>query len=93
MGKPNKNSGETKKVEEETGTAHLFCYLVKGVDGALSKDIWLIMSNTTMENVKAHQARCFQVEENRTIIIDKGIPYQGDKRFFTEEEFNKEIRN
>ena len=51
------------------------------------------MSNTTMENVKAHQARWFQVEENRTIIIDKGIPYQGGKRFFTEEEFNKEFRD
>lgn len=92
MGKKTKNSGETKKVEEGPGTVCLFCYLVEGMKGTPSKDLWLIMSNTTMEKVKAHQKRWFPGEEDRTIILDKGVPYQKEKRFFTEEEFNEEFK-
>ena len=40
------------------------------------------MSNTTMEKVKAHQKRWFPGEEDRTIILDKGMPYQKEKKVF-----------
>jgi len=93
MGKKTKNSGEgTKKVkEEEKGTVCLFCYLVEGMNGNVSKDLWMVMSNSTMDKVKDHQSRWFSGEEDRTIIVDKGVSYDGDKRSFTENEFNKEF--
>lgn len=87
MGKNKQNSGETKKVEEEKGTACLFCYLVEGMDGKVSKNLWLVMSNSTMDKVKAHQSRWFPGEEDRTIIVDKGIVYEDNKRTFTETEY------
>lgn len=88
MGKENTNSEEeTKKVEEEKGTSCLFCYLIEGLDGNVSKDVWMVMNNTTMSKAKAHQERWFPGEEDRTIIVDKGILYDSDKRSFTEEEF------
>jgi len=86
MGKNKQNSGESKKVEEK-GTVCLFCYLVEGLDGKTSKDLWLVMSNSTMDKVKAHQSQWFSGEEDRTIIVDKGVLYEGNKRAFTEEEF------
>ena len=88
MGTNKQNSGgETKKREEEQGTVCLFCYLVEGLDGNVSKDVWMVMNNTTMSKAKAHQERWFPGEEDRTIIIDKGVVYESEKRSFTEEEF------
>jgi len=88
MGKKNNNSGEeTKKVEKEKGTVCLFCYLVEGMEGNVSKDLWMVMNNTTMSKAKDHQSRWFPGEEDRTIIIDKGVVYESEKRAFTEEEF------
>ena len=88
MGKKNKHSGgETKKVEKEKGTVCLFCYLVEGMEGNVSKDLWMVMNNTTMSKAKEHQSRWFPGEEDRTIIVDKGVVYESEKRSFTEEEF------
>lgn len=88
MGKKNTNSRESKKGEEETSTVCLFTYLVEGIEGNVSKDLWMVMNNTTMSKVKAYQSQWFPgEEENRTIIVDKGVLYEGDKRLFTEEEF------
>lgn len=92
MGKKNNNSGKgTKKADEEKGTVSLFCYLVEGMDGKVSKDLWLVMSNSTMDKVKAHQSRWFPGEEDRTIIVDKKVVYESEKRSFTEKEFKLEF--
>lgn len=92
MGKNNKDSKESKKVEEESNTVCLFCYLVEGMDDHVSKDMWLVMNDTTMTKAKAHQTRWFPGEEYRTIIIDKGVSYDTEKRSFTEAEFKREFK-
>ena len=84
MGKPQKEGEE----EENMGNYYLFCELLPSkTSEETPKYYWLLLGNTTLEKIKAHQERWFPGEEHRLIDVEVADANIGDKRLFMADEF------